>query len=277
MFNLSRVVPSNEGRVRAVESENAASHSINDGAPSKSEFLTDRFADGDLIYGLSKFRTITITAVKAMPHAETWKCASFIDSYNWWFAGGIQSANLWLAKQLDADPGVDCLGREAARKTHVPTLHLFSNFCADDRLPHWSQYIRTISTSKKYQVPEMLREIVDNYDCADSLYSMYRVENFYYSNHILKRHSKMGLDMAARHQIPLHFVLDGIDVEAVAKKAGESGRSITASELRWARRNWNDLRNVVTFYRNGKVSAAPWEYDNSFDCFYRPVSKSDVE
>lgn len=72
------------------------------------------------------------------------------------------------------------------------------------------------------------------------------------------RASKMGIIHAHHHQQQIHFVLDGLDTDAIAKKEGEYSHSITSKELRFIYRHWKDLQGTVKFYHGGKQVDAPW-------------------
>jgi hypothetical protein len=76
----------------------------------------------------------------------------------------------------------------------------------------------------------------------------------------------------------IHFVLNGIDMEAVLdnkwvvtdKRSGD--KSITAIELRWVYRNWGDpdVREGVYFYVDELKVKAPWETDPELWATYEP-------
>ncbi len=74
--------------------------------------------------------------------------------------------------------------------------------------------------------------------------------------------SKLGIDFTIQDGGKIHFILDGIDLDAVANKHLESNerKSITGSELRYIRRNWNRkaFKKNIIFYREGEVVQAPW-------------------
>lgn len=87
----------------------------------------------------------------------------------------------------------------------------------------------------------------------------------------IRRACKFGIGMAATHAAfggnKLHFLLDGLDLEEVARKkqrqgyGGRTSVSITTSEIRYVYRNWAKLRNVVRFYVNLTQVNPPWEED----------------
>jgi hypothetical protein len=69
---------------------------------------------------------------------------------------------------------------------------------------------------------------------------------------------------ARKHRSVVHFILDGVDVDAVlakVKKSGHLGKEslpITYSELRMCYRNWDLYSQCVWFYRNLRICPAPW-------------------
>lgn len=91
----------------------------------------------------------------------------------------------------------------------------------------------------------------------------------------IRRACKFGLALVASDVAfagcSIHFILDGLDLQQVARKtprAGYGGRtsvSITTSEVRYVFRNWANLKSTVIFYVNFKPVPAPWEQDWSLD------------
>ncbi len=88
----------------------------------------------------------------------------------------------------------------------------------------------------------------------------------------IRRACKFGIGLVAIEasfrdpRAKIRFVLDGLDMEAVAGKQARQGYDrfavpITSSELRYVYRNWADLRNFVKFYVNLAAVKAPWEED----------------
>jgi hypothetical protein len=69
---------------------------------------------------------------------------------------------------------------------------------------------------------------------------------------------------ARKHRSVVHFILDGVDVDAVVEKVkrkghlGKESLPITYSELRMCYRNWDLYSQCVWFYRNLQICPAPW-------------------
>lgn len=69
---------------------------------------------------------------------------------------------------------------------------------------------------------------------------------------------------ARKHRSVVHFILDGVDVDAVVEKVkrkghlGKESLPITYSELRMCYRNWDLYSQCVWFYRNLQICQAPW-------------------
>ncbi|UBM27366.1 RHS repeat protein [Pseudomonas sp. p1(2021b)] len=70
-----------------------------------------------------------------------------------------------------------------------------------------------------------------------------------------KRTSKAGLEFQLLvRKAPVHFLMDGLEINEIVSKQGGGGQSVTASELRWLyrRRELLDVKGNVFFYRGGK-------------------------
>ena len=69
---------------------------------------------------------------------------------------------------------------------------------------------------------------------------------------------------AIKHRSVVHFILDGIDTDAVANKVKQKGHlgrdatPISFSELRMCYRNWDSFSQCVWFYRNKEYCVPPW-------------------
>lgn len=91
----------------------------------------------------------------------------------------------------------------------------------------------------------------------------------------VSRKCKAGLYWASKNNITIHFVLDDIDMNRVVLK---SDKSFTASELRWIFRNRDDdkVKNVIKFWKEGKIVPAPWETSNGIELWknYKPKNAS---
>ncbi|OOL18654.1 hypothetical protein BRY73_06770 [Ochrobactrum sp. P6BS-III] len=98
----------------------------------------------------------------------------------------------------------------------------------------------------------------------------------------MERKGKAGLYWAKKTDTRVHFLLDGIDMRKVVKKATVAyppahGIELdefdtTASELRWLYRNRHDrhVRNLVQFWHQGKRATPPWKADPSLWRQYTP-------
>jgi hypothetical protein len=107
-----------------------------------------------------------------------------------------------------------------------------------------------------------------------------------------KKSSKAGLEYTTKKkQKKVHFVLDGLNQEAVVKKldhrnmareqkinpeTGDSQQSITASELRflYRKRNDPDVIGNVQFWESGNRVAAPWLTNPALWNQYKPKSET---
>lgn len=107
----------------------------------------------------------------------------------------------------------------------------------------------------------------------------------------VKKSCKAAIEYAVMNKKKIHFVLDGIDLEAVIHKQDaitkepqikidpvtddSSKQSITAAELRFVYRNWNDpiFAKGVKFWQGGKEVEAPWKQDPKSWSHYSPKSK----
>jgi len=92
-----------------------------------------------------------------------------------------------------------------------------------------------------------------------------------------KRGSKLGIQSIINEgNAHLHFVLDGIDIGAVARKEGgnKGGKSITASELRYLYRHREEIGERAHFYRNNIEVEAPWNDPNVWT--YKPSERQNV-
>ncbi|CDG80857.1 hypothetical protein GJA_194 [Janthinobacterium agaricidamnosum NBRC 102515 = DSM 9628] len=115
-------------------------------------------------------------------------------------------------------------------------------------------------------------------------------------NSILRRKVKGGLywatSVAKKH---VHFVLDGLDMEAVVRKSASydnptgsnneqsntaKTRAYTGAELRWIYRNRNnpDVQSHVHFVKEGKPCPPPWvEYSTKVIKFKQDNTMEEIE
>lgn len=91
---------------------------------------------------------------------------------------------------------------------------------------------------------------------------------------LLSRKCKAALAWMTSGRIGhIHFILDGIDVDAVIDKRPAGGRSVTACELRWIYRNRfkTEVQEGIQFWRHGSPVSPPWESDRVAWGRYRPA------
>ena len=172
----------------------------------------------------------------------------------------------------------------------------------------WPEYIKAAASNKKFNGQSIYEEVEKSY--GKDTYHMYH--NGHHGPELLyKRGSKLGIEISAENpHVHIHFILDGIDMKAVVEKSEivkdahipellrayaedkklnpahhfmpeGPGKSITASELRFLRRNWERLKGRVVFYQkirgNVKVVEAPWVKDPKLWAQYKPKSLVQVE
>ncbi|WP_421595497.1 hypothetical protein [Rahnella sp. PD4] len=95
------------------------------------------------------------------------------------------------------------------------------------------------------------------------------------NNENLRRKCKAIIEWAVSKGRNIHFVLDELDITAVANKSyrginpdenkPEKNRSITGSELRHIYRNWQKFKNNVYFWFEQTPVSPPWEQDIVMD------------
>ncbi|PVZ32465.1 RHS repeat domain-containing protein [Pseudomonas sp. CC120222-01a] len=236
-------------------------------------------ARGDLIYGLSfptvegsgvapRHKYITDLIHNAVADGST---PLTIDRYNNAVSGLITMRNASVASDMRREM---LRGRHAGQVRLVPPvspkqfgqrLKIPSNIATDlksqHKFPLWAAYFQMGDIVDKFNVAAIYDEVKlspskTNYHQWDgSLDDPKGVA----PNLFWKRASKLGLAMAANGSGHIHFVLDEIDIAAVISKDGEAGQSITASELRYAFRNREQLEGRISFYKNNIETEAPWE------------------
>lgn len=122
--------------------------------------------------------------------------------------------------------------------------------------PLWDSYFDSARQREKFDLASIYKEVHKHAGLTQ--YHQW-VSGGVIPNLLAKRGSKLGLYMAAHGAgAKIHFVLDDLDIQAVVNKMGDFGQSITASELRYAFRNRQQLDGHITFYEAGGEVAAPW-------------------
>lgn len=97
------------------------------------------------------------------------------------------------------------------------------------------------------------------------------------ANARIRRATKRSIDFTVERGGTVHFILDGIALEAVAQKRNhghEGWKDVTGSELRYLYRNRERFAGRVLFYREGSEVPAPWEgEDGATWDVYEPGTK----
>ena len=217
-----------------------------------------------------------LEAIRSQDSGAEAKYAHCIDNYNNRILQCIKRLNVSRIRNMDRSLNFVEAGKSAANIMAIPEIAEFSRLEPGERTPYWTEYLEAAKLNTKFQPDKILNEIRENYQEDDDYFCMKKIgDEGFYSDLILKRQCKLGLQMAVKGTIPVHFVLDGIDIDLVATKKWDYGQSITASELRWIRRNWEVLKQSVTFYFGDRVVAAPWEQDPAFDARYQPKLRNE--
>lgn len=88
-------------------------------------------------------------------------------------------------------------------------------------------------------------------------------------NHVIKRSSKMGLNLFVLKGRTVHFVLDNITMDQVPTKSNSrdvgENRSITGAELRWIYRHRDNdvIRENIQFWFKKAPTTPPWQSDSA--------------
>lgn len=227
---------------------------------------------GDLVYGLAYVRNKYGRDVHQARRENTFLESNIIDRYNNHLREATMDLNCAvLRSHRDKNMGGDA-NLELARRIVFPDAKQVEP-PPQKECPHWTFYVEGMGARAKYQPREAMRQALDNPAKYDDKFRVQLSTFDCYAGLIAKRGCKLGLSMAAEHRIPVHFVLDELDLDAIAGKAAVRGRSFTASELRFVRRNWYRMNTVVTFWLEGRMVAAPWETGGRFDDLYKPSTQ----
>lgn len=216
------------------------------------------YQEGDLIYGLARRRALFVEAIMLVHAGEKLPRVVMVDDMN----------NQFLGTNAPTTANQRRLGDEGAGPDYNPNATLGG----DGALFH--AFLRD-KVKSKWQ-PGKNRGI-------DKV------------NQRVKSASKSGiLWTTTQRKKKIHFILDGLDMEAVAGKLDipilkaegrktredPSNKSITGCELRWLYRNRNnrEIMSRVVFWENDrKLGHAPWEdprWKASWDN-YKPKSEQD--
>lgn len=248
------------------------------------ENIKRNFKEGDLIYGLSGPRGPYISNIYPdyYQRQEQDRPAVVIDVYNNSIATEITKANLKILPNLISkipSPGgkVTSEFKKQMKKIRIPEgiETLSAESIGGSKGHHWEEYFSIGHDKNNFNINSVYSHTINNYGKYDWHELMF--SGSYLSNKLLwKRGSKLGIEMAARSDdMKIHFILDEINMESVVLKEGglKEGRSITASELRYAFRNKERLNGKLHFYRDGKEAQAPWEASSKLWDRYMPKGR----
>ncbi|MGC7837612.1 RHS repeat-associated core domain-containing protein [Pseudomonas wayambapalatensis] len=176
-----------------------------------------------------------------------------IDQYNLAVATTIK--DLALAKD-SGDHGHKFTGRELSKKIRPEHSMLDA---AASRYPGyslWPEYIAVLKKHPRFDILNVYTEVRLGWGKED----FHTWLDAHSGPQLLwKRGSKAGIELVASHDsATLHFILDGIDLDAVIDKTRGAGRSVTSSELRYVKRNWPRLETKTLFSLGGRPVPAPW-------------------
>ncbi|MDZ4417294.1 toxin [Bacillus cereus] len=222
--------------------------------------------NGDLFYGLANERGRYIEAAlrgKTFASDSVESDPMIIDQYNNEVSKHILNKNI--------------KGMKIAEHPKVPKD--LKNLISTDKRGRyllWDDYFTRGMENSKFNIEAIYKETKDKMN-TDTYHKYYagggadRVPKL-----LWKRGSKLGIEIAASNQkTKIHFVLDNLDIESIVAKSGDSGESITASELRYVYRNYERLQGRVVFYRNGeKLEKTPWEEKPDLWIQYHPTNRS---
>ncbi|PED41285.1 RHS repeat-associated core domain-containing protein [Bacillus cereus] len=232
---------------------------------------------GDLFYGISKERGKYIRIFNQnFNMMDQNSDPMVIDQYNNAISGLVWSKNSNLGDSENS--------KRYANKVKIPKdlRNIISNG-GKRSYPLWEDYFDIGMENSKFNILKIYKDTADKF--GKDYYHSYNSHGFA-PKLLWKRGSKLGLEIAASNQrTKIHFVLDGLNIEHVVNKTKEQtnemmgrllgpGESITASELRYVYRNWDRLKNRVSFYRdNEKLDKAPWEENPSVWGAYKPTNR----
>ncbi|MDC9593312.1 hypothetical protein [Xenorhabdus sp. IM139775] len=208
------------------------------------------FSEGDLIYGLSYYR----------------------DNYIINKISGFENAQDYLGKDIWPSPFID-------NYLVPPEEKYMRNFINSNQNDPEEKFHRLYKDKLKYidshhKYPKYAKDFFKHLGRDNKYRSVIEAsEGLDYLN--LGRKCKGGLSWVSKgnskliRNIHVHFILDGINMKAVADKCeefhelGSKNKSITGQELRWLFRHRDDSKvsKKVQFWKDGKPVSPPWNGD----------------
>ena len=233
------------------------------------------YTRGDLVYGLSEPRGKAIKSIdpKYLDQGSADVPTLVIDVYNNAITREI-AMNFVMDKKYR--------GKDIAKYTHKlhvddETLERVRQSKSKGKDILWDAYLKLAKNPGKFNVKSIYKDVTKHPNKDDFYEWHIGLPSSAQPKLLWKRGSKLGIQAIINEgNAHLHFVLDGLDIGAVARKEGglKSGKSITASELRYLYRQRENIKGRVHFYRNGTEVAAPWSDPNVWT--YKPSQRQNV-
>ncbi|EEJ8283269.1 RHS repeat protein [Salmonella enterica] len=245
--------------------------------------------EGGMVYGLGIFRGNYIKKIEPEFSINNLNNVSdngtlVIDKYN----GALSKTIINNNQQIDENFSVrdKKVIKEFGMKMRVP-----KNICEIVKEKYsssgfkWDDYFSPGERNPKFNIHEIYKQVRKKYGKDDfHTYHPSIIQGGLVPKLLWKRGSKLGIEMAAQEHNKIHFVLDGLNINDVVLKKDGGGHSVTASELRFAFRNRERLKDRLFFYKEGELITPPWEsdyepweaYDNRRLAQRRRLSFSDV-
>ena len=232
------------------------------------------YTRGDLVYGLAHSRGSAIATInpdynKDLPGVPTLT----IDTYN--NAITREIALEFLLNKKNRGKNIGAYTHKLRVDDNILERVRQSPSKGNDIL--WDAYLELSKKPGKFNVKSIYKD-VNKYPNKDDFYKWHiGLPSSAQPELLWKRGSKQGIQAIINEgNAHLHFVLDNIDIGAVARKEGgkKSGKSITASELRYLYRHREEIGERAHFYRNNIEVEAPWNDPNVWT--YKPSERQNV-
>lgn len=98
--------------------------------------------------------------------------------------------------------------------------------------------------------------------CYETYMKAKGLVKFGYDDKELKFLCKNAIGFTVSQGKKIRFLLDGLNMSAIALKEERLGLSFTSVELRYIYRHWKEFKEYVVFYEQGRrLKKAPWEND----------------
>ncbi|MFC0234446.1 hypothetical protein ACFFIF_10620 [Vagococcus entomophilus] len=213
--------------------------------------------DSILVYGLAKNRDMFLN------HKD--RVEMFLDMGDKNEAFVIDQYNMALLNGLSGKEDIEILLAENKKNffnivKKTPVKKFKNKLPAESQ--HWNLwkgYLNILEKKPKFNPANLANEIKAKYSSTQlKRPKPHLAEEL--TDSMIKKGCKAGLELAKeKTDLKIWFVLDGMDLNAVAFKTGKFKESFTGSELRYIYRNRYLLENKVVFFKDQKVVTAPWK------------------